>query len=240
MECNKCVYQDNCKQPNKDKPACMLLARYNRIYKAAHVPKRYWECNCNNLPTKNDNPNSYAATIRYCDNVLKLVNKGVNVLYYSQPTPTNTLGTGIGKTTSACTILNQYIKEYVFHTVKQSIPIDTIPAYFLSCSELQNVYNSQFKTDDGAAKYKVIKQFAKESSLLVLDDIALRGCSEGFSCELYEIINYRDSEVKATIYTSNVNVNDLDKVLDSRITSRITSNCGLLIMSGEDKRGVCL
>lgn len=49
----------------------------------------------------------------------------------------------------------------------------------------------------------------KEVDLLIVDDIALRGCPEGFQNELYEIIDCRSTEDTTTIFTSNVTFDEL-------------------------------
>ena len=40
MNCNECVYSEECKKPNADKPACLMLARYDRVYRGAKIPKQ--------------------------------------------------------------------------------------------------------------------------------------------------------------------------------------------------------
>ena len=76
----------------------------------------------------------------------------------------------------------------------------------------------------------------KACKLLVLDDIAIKNCTEAFMSELYEVIDHRVSEELATIYTSNVSREELEDILGQRIQSRLYENCIPIELNGEDHR----
>ena len=60
---------------------------------------------------------------------------------FSIPNADNKLGTGTGKTTTAVTVLNEYLLEAVRNHLKGNKELKHNPAIFIKASELQNKYN---------------------------------------------------------------------------------------------------
>ena len=237
MDCNNCIYCNRCKQPNKNNPACLMNARYSRAVIMANVPKMYRKVTLSSLPIKKDNPEAYRKIIKYSKDIDEYILVGMSVYLYSNGDHCETeLGTGTGKTTSACAIINNFIAEYIWKITKEGKYMDVLPAYFVKCANFQNMYSIQYKNEDAMLKYQSCKEKMKSCELLVLDDIALRGCSEGFMCELYEVIDHRVSEELPIIYTSNIPREKVDAVLDTRIQSRLYENCIPIEISGIDHR----
>lgn len=237
MDCQNCIYCDRCKQPNKNRPACLIYTRYNNLLRLAKIPKRYRRCNVDNLPFKESNPEAYRKVMKYCNDILHYTEDGHSIYLYSNPTKGNEMGTGTGKTTAACSILNKFLEEYVWWATTNRKNISNVPALFVKCSDFQNKYTEQFRNQMGASTdYYIAKSNMMLCNLLVLDDIAIRNCSQGFMAELYEVINHRVSEELPTIYTSNISREKLDEVLDQRIQSRMYEHCIPIELSGEDNR----
>jgi DNA replication protein DnaC len=215
------------------------------VVSLAGVPKKYKTANVTNLPIKEDNPEIYEAIIGMCENIDGFIEEGVGLYLYSQPNPENPRGTGTGKTTSALTILNTYLQRRLVQHIKGEKDIKDLPALFVKASKFQNLYNSQYRGTDEEQKenqskfYRMKKQMI-ETDLLVLDDIALRGATEAFVNEMYEIIDERTTEEKAIILTSNEPIETVGKVLSEQIRSRIEGSCVMLAFEGTDhrKRGV--
>lgn len=216
------------------------------LWATTGVPKKYRGARLSNLPIQADNPKAYALAEKYVGNVLLYVQeKNAGLYLYSIPNQDNPLGTGTGKTTTAVTILNEYViaRSREYFTGRQAM--DDNPAIFVKGTELQNLFNAQFRgsfqgKEEASIKYYRLKKLVKETELVVIDDIATRGqrISEAYEEELYEIIDWRASQVDngATIFTSNINVAELSGILGERITSRIqgmTINVGF---NGSDNR----
>ena len=107
MDCSNCIYCNRCKQPNKDNPACLMNARYSRAVIMANVPKMYRKVTLSSLPIKRDNPEAYRKIIKYSKDIDEYILVGMSVYLYSNGDHCETeLGTGTGKTTSACAIIN--------------------------------------------------------------------------------------------------------------------------------------
>ena len=200
-----------------------------------NIPKKYSECSRENLPAQEENPQVFKAVMNYIDNILERVQQTNRGIYFSGDT-------GTGKTTIAVTILNEYLIARVIQHCKGELQITVNPVLFIKLAEFQNIYNSQFRgsfdmQNDSSVKYYKFKQKMKEVDLLIIDDIALRGCPEGFQNELYEIIDSRSTEETTTLFTSNVPYGELTEYVGERIASRISGMCGKqVLLKGKDHR----
>jgi DNA replication protein DnaC len=75
-----------------------------------------------------------------------------------------------------------------------------------------------------------------KTDLLVLDDIGLRGTTESLQNEIYEIIDERDTNERATIFTSNVPLDQIAELLNEQIASRIEGMTHAIPFTGKDNR----
>lgn len=205
------------------------------FWASRNIPKKYSDCLKENLPDMKDNQRVYQAVVSYIDNILDRVQKTNRGIYFCG-------NTGTGKTTVTITIMNEYLIARTIQHLKGEKKIEVNPVLFIKLAEFQNIYNSQFRgtpemQNESAVKYYKFKQRMKEVDLLVIDDIALRGCPEGFQNELYEIIDYRATEDATTLFTSNVMYEELHEYVGERIASRIQGMCGnQVILKGKDNR----
>jgi DNA replication protein DnaC len=115
-------------------------------------------------------------------------------------------GVGTGKTMLSCLILktileNGYTGEFV--TI-----VDML-------DRIKQSYNPNINADFG-----YVDKLCKVD-LLVLDDIGVEKMTEHTYEKIYKVVNNRDNNNKATIFTSNCDVLELSKILDERIISRI-------------------
>jgi DNA replication protein DnaC len=186
------------------------------------------------------NPVAYQFAKKYLDNIMDQVNEGVGLYLYSIPNDLNRKGTGTGKSSVAATLVNEFVKLRVIEQAKGGRKIQTQPAIFLRVSEFQNVYNDQFRgsfdmQEAAAVKFGQMKRQMMNTELLVLDDIGLRD-AKTLTNIIYEIIDHRNSEEKATVITSNVPVAMLGDLLSDQIASRIEEMCELVPFKGKDNR----
>lgn len=212
------------------------------LWKTRNVPVKYSDCRMDNLPTKAENPTAFATVEKYCSDSITFVHdKRVGLFFFSRPSQQNKFGTGTGKTQSAITILNEYLLERVKLHVSGQQRIEYNPVYFLKSTELQTVFNSQFRgtyqmQEDASKKYYAVKDRAKTVDLLVFDDVATKGTTEAYTEELYEIIDHRATEELATIFTSNVPLSEIAELLGDRIASRIEGMTVPVEFKGKDYR----
>lgn len=212
------------------------------FWRTTGVPTKYKKCLAGTLPMGKDNPEEYKFVLNYISKVDSVVDeKGVGLFIYSVPNNENPFGTGTGKTTAAITILNEYVLNAVRRHLRGEKIIKHNPALFIKGSELQNKYNAQFRgsmesQQNASDSFYKTKERMKKVNLLVIDDIAIRGITEAFENELYEIIDYRATEGKATIFTSNLPLKDVAEIMGQRIASRIDGMTIPLAIKGKDYR----
>jgi DNA replication protein DnaC len=212
------------------------------LWKTRNVPAKYSDCFMENLPIESENPTAYATIQKYSDNILHYVqDKKVGLFLFSKPTQEISFGTGTGKTQSAITLLNHYLLARVRQHVTGELRITDNPVYFCKSTDLQTLFNSQFRGSPdmqraAGEKYYSVKARVKAVDFLVLDDVATRASSEAYTEELYEIIDHRATEELVTVFTSNVNMEEVTKLLGDRIASRIHAMTVPVVFTGRDYR----
>lgn len=152
---------------------------------------------------------------------------------------------GTGKTTTAAALLNEWlIVHYVGSVQRGKRPLER-PAYFLDVNEWQELYNefNRPKIPDDVAEpasreyYRWMK-LAKTTPFVVMDDIGVRDCTDGFRGDLHTIINRRVANGLTTVYTSNVTLTELSATYDKRLYDRVRDMCLVVPFKGESKRGM--
>lgn len=207
-----------------------------------NVPGAYAEYDVENLPTLAPEKTDRAVR-RYLSQLPKVIKDGVGLYLYGKRTTENPLGTGNGKTTSAITVLNEYVKQRAKEHLTGIERITVAPALFVKMSDFQNLYNSQFRGTSGmqeqaSLRYYTFKERMKDVELLVLDDVATRSGTEAFVNEFFEVVDDRISNRKAMILTSNCTIGMLQDIYGERIVSRIEGACHSFEFTDKDYRRV--
>ena len=241
----QCIHSREC--PNFETDKCNSICPYyiythgingkGGYWGRRNVPKNYENLFVDQLPE-----DAVFDSIKdYIKSLPSIVENGTGLYLYSNPTKDNQLGTGTGKTTSAITILNEFARIQSKRHTKKEIKLIHNPSLFVKASNFQNKYNAQFRGTkemqiQASICYYKFKQSMMDVQLLVLDDIAIRNMTEAFQNEMYEIIDHRETEGLATIYTSNISLKKLSNFYDDRIVSRIAGQCIAIPFTGIDHR----
>ena len=133
---------------------------------------------------------------------------------------------GNGKTTGAISIGMRYIQEVAKECLNRGNYMMRLPVLFVSWPEYVFERNLCY-TDNKSYKglYKGINwrdyiELMKNAELLILDDIGCTNTNKTELDTLYFIADYRYKNKKATIYTSNVDPGQLQKLLGDRVYDR--------------------
>ena len=152
---------------------------------------------------------------------------------------------GTGKTTTGAALLNEWLTvHYVGSLQRDKQPLQR-PAYFFDVNEWQELYN-QFNrprvpddiAEPASREYYKRMEHARRTPFVVMDDIGVRECSEGFRGDLHAVINHRVTNGLVTVYTSNVAIDELKAVFDKRLADRIRDMCAVVSFVGESNRGI--
>ncbi len=92
-----------------------------------------------------------------------------------------------------------------------------------------------FRDDSGISAQDLADQ-AAAVPYLVIDDLGVEKSTDYVKQLTYFIINFRESNLLPTYITTNLPPDQLEKIIDQRIASRIAGMCELIRMDGPDQR----
>lgn len=152
---------------------------------------------------------------------------------------------GTGKTTSAVSLMNEYLVAHFIGSLKRKESPAQRPVFFLDANQLQTEYNAFNRprvpediAEPASRRYYNAIENAKHTEFVVIDDIGIRQSTDGFRADLHSVINTRVSQQKPTIYTSNIPIEQLEDVFgERRLVDRIRDMTMPISFRGESKRG---
>lgn len=208
---------------------------------AANVPADYRYVTLDNSPARDSQQSVYKALdayVRTFERQFEADGERIKSLYLFSESP------GTGKTTSAVAVLNAWLVTHFLGSLQRNRQPLQAPAYFLDVNSWQTDYNEFNRArvpdsiaEPAAKRYYYAMERAKQAPFAVLDDIGVRQATEGFRGDLHSVINYRTTNAMPTVYTSNLPIEDMARVFDSRLYDRMRDMCALLEFEGESKRG---
>lgn len=196
----------------------------------AGLPADYRGITLANSPAREGQTNNYEIFERYAETFSR---GGVKSLYLWSESP------GTGKTTTASALISEWIARDYLGAIKRGEQPRQFSAYFLDVNALQTSYNLATMTNDDDAMKRIgaIIKRAQDAPFAVIDDIGVRSASEAFRAYVHAVINYRVTEGKPTVYTSNLPIEEMANVFDARLYDRIRDQCGVIHFEGTSKRG---
>ena len=122
--------------------------------------------------------------------------------------------TGNGKTSWAIKIMKNFIDNYAC--------VYDLDCLYVNIPEFMNLRRNSFNNYAAQLQYQELERRIREARLVIMDEVASKQASE-FDIELlYQLVNYRSTNQKSTIYTSNIKPEELRKLVGDRIADRIT------------------
>ena len=127
---------------------------------------------------------------------------------------------GVGKTYSACAIAIELIKE--------DVEID----FYNLLNLLQEMREKISRSEND---YRFLEHL-KKVEVLFIDDIGTEKSSDWVTEFLYNLINSRYENIKTTIFTSNLELDELADRVDDKLASRISQMAYIMKCTGADRR----
>lgn len=212
--------------------SCMRQELLNEAYNKSNMHSLKTETFANldlNLFSDVPNPSKYKSDISPRENVKKILNISEEFIKnFDNPKQKNLLftgSTGIGKTYISSCIANEIIKDG-YNVLYQTSPLllDNIFNY-----KYNNKYNNSSSNDLYDSLFNV--------NLLIIDDLGTENLTAAKFSEIFTILNARLITPKTkTIISTNFSLEELSKMYDSRILSRLIGHFNICRFFGEDIR----
>jgi DNA replication protein len=120
---------------------------------------------------------------------------------------------GSGKTLLACCIANELMEK------GRDVRFVVVPDF------LDRIRATYDQNRQGGFSEQDILDEAREAPLLILDDLGAHNYTEWSCNKIYSIINFRLNYRLPTVITTNLTLQELEKYLGERTTSRIFQMC---------------
>lgn len=117
---------------------------------------------------------------------------------------------GSGKTRIACSIANELMEKH------------NLMVKFSTSMQIINEIKASWDKDGQISESRLLEQLIS-ADILIIDDFGVEEVKGWIAERFYHIINGRYIERKVTLFTSNVEIKNLD--YDERITNRIKEMC---------------
>lgn len=207
--CNECNGRNYVKVGETDKKCnCLRNLEYGLLFYGSNIPIHYQTSNIDNIKKvvyqgkEKEIETCLFALDKYMSEIDKYFKNGIGLYLWSKEK-------GSGKTLASCVLANEFI--VLGKTVR-----------FITGNELIQKIKSTYEKDSEETELDVLEDF-KKCDLLVIDDFGMdRTPSDWCNGKFYDIVNHRYVNKKATIYTSNQKIADLD--YDERIKNRVMEN----------------
>ena len=214
--------------PQQRAAVISVLARYER----AGIPKGYKHTYIDNNVVRGDQKALYDVLDSY---VKSFTTEGIQIksIYLYSQSP------GTGKTTTAASLLYEYIRRRFMYLASKGRTIPEVLALFMDVNDVQTRYNMASMSNDDEEMARIVADIKRYSTapFLICDDLAVRGATESFRSLVHAVINERNTAELPTVYTSNVHISDLSSVFDARLADRIGDMAAVLQFKGSSKRG---
>lgn len=183
--------------------------------KRSNLPIRAWKDLKMGVPK--EDLDAYKVCNAYKDNVVEHVTNGEGLFIYG--------GVGSGKTVWSYKIARHYMETLAGKRWDEA----TTPVYFANVPRLLDDLRSALKDNE---KMKHLDQLIMNSDLVIFDDLGAENATEWAREKLYQYIDYRYANCKASVFTSN---KELD-IIEERIADRIRGTCKLVEFRMSSKR----
>jgi DNA replication protein DnaC len=188
------------------------------LHATAGIPKKFQQLALDDYRTINQGQRMAAAVCcAYVDTWPEQCNKGGTLVLTGQ--------TGTGKTHLACAVGNAVMAEH----------LSTVA--FGTLSDYGREIRSTFSRGRGERSELQVMQVLRSVDLLVIDDIAAQDSSDFERKLLFDLIDGRWRDDKATIVTSNLNTQELKKFLGVRAMERLEDRGTVIAFDWSSHRG---
>lgn len=217
MKKQDCIYNEICNLDCGE--TCLRYLEVKYMLEHSNIPKAKWRLNT--LYPDQCDVEAFEKLSELRSNIIDFTENGSSLYIYS----TNC---GNGKTTWAIKLMLQY-----FHLrwpgngfTERGIFVN-VPTFLAQCKE---------QISHPTQEFEAMKRALSTIDLVIWDEIAGTRLSEYDFNNILVLLNTRELNEKANIFTSNIKPAELEKYVGAKLASRINGNCIRVELNGGDKR----
>lgn len=217
MKKEDCIYLEVCDRECSD--SCLRYLETKYMLENSNIPKAKWRMNI--LYPDQCDLEAFSKLSEIRSTIIDFTENGSSLYIYS----TNC---GNGKTTWAIKLMLQYFHEKWPGNgfTKRGVFVN-VPTFLYKCKE-------QISHPD--PEFELMKKSLETIDLVIWDEIAGTRLSEYDFNNILVLLNTRELNEKANIFTSNIRPSELEKYVGNKLASRINGNCIKVELKGGDKR----
>lgn len=191
--------------------------RLDSLIKNSELGRRFQSRTFENFNIDDNNKHIYELCLKYAKNFKEQKREGKGLLF---------IGTvGTGKTHLSAAIANYIINNHI------------IAVKFGSVTTLLSEIKSTYGANSKETEAQVIRALSNVD-LLVIDDLGKENTTEWSNSIIYSIINSRYEGFKPTIFTTNLQIKELEQTVGEATVSRLIEMCDGILMNGIDHRKI--
>lgn len=209
---NLCLAKGRCRSVGMPtcSTTCLFFMDIRYQLEISSIPKKHQKYLASDLPNT-----FYAADVfkRYSSNIVERVKTGQGLYLYSTQT-------GTGKSTTSCSAAIEYIIERLREDMKEGIRTPQL-CKFVNVPDFLDDLRRGINDTESAKSAIDIMESLKYVPLVILDDFGAEKISEWSRERLLTVISERYDNERATIFTSNISLQEVEVLLGKRIRSRV-------------------
>lgn len=219
---NRCQAEAYCKGfPHKCQEFCIGYVQMQNIYDLSYIPKKY-QFEIPLVPDQEDR-SAFMTLREFQLSVEDHIKEGHGLFIHSK-------SKGNGKTSWACKIMNEYFRKVAMTNNLRCRGL------FVNVPEFLDKLRDAM--DEPSEEVRDFCQEIMRADLVIWDDIGTENPSKWVRQTLYKYINYRESNAKSQIFTSNIPLMELvkEEFLGERVVNRIKGQCKIIEFVGQSRR----
>ncbi len=224
-----CWFKEFCKRRSETYcPVCQEIGYHFLVDKAfierTCIPDEYLYVELRDLKLIGDVEQVYY----YFNNIWDLASEGKGTYLYGR-------GTGTGKTSVSCIFLRRFLAQSIASNPND---FENRRVLYINTTEFLDRLRKSFTSPDDELEIllRELTDVKLAPRLILFDDLGAEKSTEWVMERLYMLINFRVSHKLASLFTSNLPIEELEDKLGKRIVSRILGCSKPLYLGGPDHR----
>lgn len=217
MKFEDCIYKDFCMSVCKE--ACIRYVEMKFLLKTSNIPKSKQKIN--KLVPENCDNEAFEQLALIRESIVDFTQNGEQLYIYSN-------NCGNGKTTWAIKLMLQYFNEiWPGNGFTERGLFIHVPTYLYMCKQVIS------KPDEN---FEHLREMLPEVDLVIWDEIASTDLSNYDYTNLLVLLDQRSINERSNIFTGNIQPNSLERILGSKLSSRILYRTKKIELKGGDRR----